>query len=150
MSVDKAFLQKLESLFPGQASGPWYVYAGLIFQANDHMDKIKTLWEYLADSTPKEEDQFVKARKLRESLLKASVLVGFPKVCDPLRQAKGDVLTCYQGNQRMHSSTKRNPSKVTASGREIGLGHFPTQASPTSRKGCTRQRILRQDLRSTY
>lgn len=83
MSVDKAFLQKLELSFPGQASGPWYVYAGLIFQANDRMDLIKTLWEYLADSTRKEEDQFVKARKFREALLKASVLVGFPKVDSP-------------------------------------------------------------------
>lgn len=80
MTINKAFLHTLESSFPGQASGPWYVYAGLIFQANDHMEHIKTLWEYLADNTPTEEVQFVKARKFREALLKASVLVGFPKV----------------------------------------------------------------------
>lgn len=80
MSVDDTFLQGLEALFPGQTNGPWYVYAGLIFQANDDMDHIKTLWNYLAESTLKEQDQFAKARKLREALLKASVLVGFPKV----------------------------------------------------------------------
>ncbi|SMY20868.1 unnamed protein product [Zymoseptoria tritici ST99CH_1A5] len=90
MSIDETFLQKLESSFPGQASGPWYVYAGVTFQANDQMDHIKTLWKYLAHNTPAEDDQFVKARKLRESLLKASVLVGFPKginACTALRSA---------------------------------------------------------------
>ena len=59
---------------------PWYVYSALIFQANDHMDLIANLWDYVALKTPGTENQLKKARKLREALLKASVLVGFPKV----------------------------------------------------------------------
>lgn len=80
MSVDDHFLRKLESLFPGGSSSPWYVYAGLIFQANDHMDLIGKTWDYIRRQTPSQENQGVKARKFREALLKASVLVGFPKV----------------------------------------------------------------------
>lgn len=81
MSLDNNFFAKLESSFPGAARGNWYVYAAAVFQANDRMDLVAKTWSYVKAGTFKEEDLLVKARKLREALLKASVLVGFPKVC---------------------------------------------------------------------
>lgn len=80
MSLDNAFFHQLESQFPGGSQSPWYVYAILIFQANDHMDLIGTTWDYVRSQTSNEDELIVKARKMREALLKASVLVGFPKV----------------------------------------------------------------------
>ena len=95
MSVDNAFFKQLESKFP---NGPWYVYAALIFQANDHMDLIGKTWAFVESETPKQEDQLAKARKLREALLKASVLVGFPKVkSNSRRRGRRILLTDIQG-----------------------------------------------------
>lgn len=78
--LDDAFFRQLESQFPGGPQSPWFVYAILILQANDHMDLIGSTWEYVKSETPDEDELLVKARKMREALLKASVLVGFPKV----------------------------------------------------------------------
>lgn len=80
MAIDDIFFKKLADSFPGGQDGPWYVYAALIFQANDHMDLISKTWNNVAEHTQGTENQIIKARKLREALLKASVLVGFPKV----------------------------------------------------------------------
>ena len=74
------FLQRLESAFPGGVNGSWYIYAALVCQANDRMEFIGDIWGHVKPQTPDTEEQLVKARKLREALLKASVLVGFPKV----------------------------------------------------------------------
>ncbi|KAK4499730.1 hypothetical protein PRZ48_007916 [Zasmidium cellare] len=90
MALTNEFFQQLEAQFPNTVNGPWFVYAGLVFQANDRMELIGSLWRYVKSTTPKAEDQIVKARKLREALLKASVLVGFPKginACTALRKA---------------------------------------------------------------
>lgn len=78
MSVENAFFKDLESKFPG--NGPWYVYAALIFQANDRMDLIGKTWQHVNSQTSDQKELITKTRKLREALLKASVLVGFPKV----------------------------------------------------------------------
>lgn len=80
MTHSNAFFQQLESRFPGASDGSWYVYAALVFQVNDRMDLIGPTWNRVKSTTPGTEKQVVKARKLREALLKASVLVGFPKV----------------------------------------------------------------------
>lgn len=80
MTADNNFFKQLANTFPGGEDGPWFVYAALVFQANDHMDLIAKVWDHVAQSTPGTENQIIKARKLREALLKASVLVGFPKV----------------------------------------------------------------------
>lgn len=79
MAIDNGFFQKLESQFPGAGRGVWYVYAGLVFQTNDRMDLIESLWKYVK-SASFDKELIGKARKLREALLKASSLVGFPKV----------------------------------------------------------------------
>lgn len=80
MSVDNAFLEKLQSLYPGGRDSPWFVYAGLIFQSNDYMDLVGKTFDFVKDQEPEREPLIVKARKLREAQLKASVLIGFPKV----------------------------------------------------------------------
>lgn len=87
MSDTETLFATLESHFPNDS---WFVYAGLIFQANDRMDYIGKTWEYVLKHTESQEEQVIKARKLREALLKASVLVGFPKginACMTLRKA---------------------------------------------------------------
>lgn len=76
LDIEK-LLNTLECQFPNDL---WFVYAGLVFQANDHMDYIGKTWNYVLKHTPNQEEQVVKARKLREALLKSSVLLGFPKV----------------------------------------------------------------------
>ncbi|KAI5359302.1 hypothetical protein Slin14017_G102040 [Septoria linicola] len=89
MAIDSAFFQKLESQFPGAGRGSWYVYAGLVFQTNDRMDLIEVLWKYIKIASF-DKELVGKARKLREALLKASALVGFPKginACMALRKA---------------------------------------------------------------
>lgn len=80
MSIDYSLFEALEQLFPGGETSAWYVYAALIFQVNDRMDLIGQIWKYIASKTPTLDEQVKKGRKMREGLLKASVLVGFPKV----------------------------------------------------------------------
>ncbi|KAF1734781.1 hypothetical protein CRV24_006329 [Beauveria bassiana] len=87
MAVDEVFLQRLQDKFPNDA---WFVYAGIVLQANDQVDIIAELWNAVKDNTPSLNAQVIKARKLREAFLKSSVLVGFPKginACTALRNA---------------------------------------------------------------
>lgn len=102
MAIDNGFFQKLESQFPGAGRGVWYVYAGLVFQTNDRMDLIESLWKYVK-SASFDKELIGKARKLREALLKASSLVGFPKVRTWFSQSI-ECCTYHEraGYQRMH------------------------------------------------
>ncbi|KAF2771410.1 hypothetical protein EJ03DRAFT_268607 [Teratosphaeria nubilosa] len=78
-SVNQAFFDKLTSVYHGQnPDWPWYVYAALVFQINDKMDLVGETWKAAHDRAQDQDKQFTVARKLREGLLKASVLVGFP------------------------------------------------------------------------
>lgn len=81
MTVDQAFFDRLAGIYQGEISGwPWYCYAALVFQVNDKMDLIGETWKAVLKHTNGKEDQLRVARQIREALLKASVLVGFPKV----------------------------------------------------------------------
>jgi hypothetical protein len=80
MSPSAEFLKGLQELYPGGSSSSWYIFAGLVLQANDRMETIGDLFEVLRAETPKLADLLVKVRTLREAQLKASVLIGFPKV----------------------------------------------------------------------
>lgn len=119
MSLENISFQKLESLYPGGTDSPWYVYAGLVFQTNDQMSLIGPLWSYVESQTSKKEDQIAKARKLREALLKASSLVGFPKginACMALRKAlqsdSPDLLEQLDKDKSLRQSLQR-PEKDT-------------------------------------
>ncbi|KAM3453547.1 hypothetical protein NHJ6243_009125 [Beauveria neobassiana] len=72
MAVDKVFLQKLQDKFPNDT---WFVYAGIVLQANDQMDIIAELWNAVKDNTSSPNAQVIKARRLREAFLKTSILV---------------------------------------------------------------------------
>lgn len=80
MSIDYSLFEKLEQAFPGGDVSTWYVYAALVLQAHDCMDVIGQIWNYVVSKTATLEEQVRKGRKMREAMLKASVLVGFPKV----------------------------------------------------------------------
>lgn len=43
-------------------------------------DKVKDLWERVCDVYAEYEYQLVAARRMREAMMKASILVGFPRV----------------------------------------------------------------------
>lgn len=73
----------LSLLYPdniNQSLSPWYVYVGVMLEAFAKEPLVGGLWKYLASEFPHEEDQLTVSRRLREGLLKASVLVGFPRV----------------------------------------------------------------------
>jgi hypothetical protein len=80
MPDQAAFLRSLAKLYPDGPHSPWYIFVGLVLQANDRMDAIAALFEILREQTPNREDLITKVRTLREAQLKASVLIGFPKV----------------------------------------------------------------------
>jgi hypothetical protein len=81
MAIDQGFFDQLAGLYQGQTKDfPWFCYAALVFQVNDKMDLVGQTWEAVLERTKGEEDQLRVARQMREALLKASVLVGFPKV----------------------------------------------------------------------
>jgi hypothetical protein len=85
MSDTTSFLKGLQELYPGGAKSPWYIFAGLVLQANDRMELLGELFQVLKDETPNSTDLIAKVRALREAQLKASVLIGFPKVRPPKR-----------------------------------------------------------------
>ena len=84
MSILSA-LPHISSLFPHpqgalSPTNPGYVYIGVILEAFGQERQVAELWDYLAVQFGAFEDQSLLARRLREGLLKASVLVGFPRV----------------------------------------------------------------------
>lgn len=81
MAIDQQFFDKLVGVYQGHVPQfPWYCYAAVVFQVHDKMDFVGQTWRYVLEHTKVEEDQLRIARQMREALLKASVLVGFPKV----------------------------------------------------------------------
>jgi hypothetical protein len=81
MAIDQEFFDKLAGIYQGQISDfPWYCYAALVFQVHDQTDLVGQTWEAVFNRTKGEKDQLKATRQIREALLKASVLVGFPKV----------------------------------------------------------------------
>nr|POE47336.1 uncharacterized protein c17d11.03c [Quercus suber] len=81
MAIDSPFYSKLAGLYQGGHSDwPWYCYAALVFQVNDQMNLVGETWSVAHESAAgNEQTQLRIARQLREAMLKASVLVGFPK-----------------------------------------------------------------------
>jgi hypothetical protein len=81
MTIDQAFFDKLATLYSGEDSEfPWYCYTVLVFQVNDQMDLVGETWKGVLKHMDGDFNQLKVARQMREALLKASVLVGFPKV----------------------------------------------------------------------
>ena len=56
------------------------MYVAVILKSLDKESHVSDVWFYLAERFTTESDQMLLARRIREGLLKASVLVGFPRV----------------------------------------------------------------------
>lgn len=98
MTLDAEVFQKIVGLYQGsQFDFPWYCFAALIFQIHDEMDLVGQTWSAALETCQDENEQILMSRQLRESLLKASVLVGFPKVCKSLSKIIERVLNIAQG-----------------------------------------------------
>lgn len=81
MAMHQQLFDRLAGVYQGRVPQfPWYCYAVVVFQVHDMMDFVGQTWIYVLEHTKEEEDQLKLARQTREALLKASVLVGFPKV----------------------------------------------------------------------
>lgn len=94
---------------PSLADSPSYVYFGIILETFAKEKLIGDLWRHLAKLASGHEEQLVIARRLREGLLKASPLVGFPRVCSHYMflasRASSDR---YEGNQWPNGITYRH------------------------------------------
>lgn len=82
MSVQPSDLDEIVKVFPfrNSPSNPGYVYIGVIFECLGQEPPVTDLWDYVTNKFPEQSEQAIVARRLREGLLKASVLVGFPRV----------------------------------------------------------------------
>lgn len=76
---------KLSQLIPDESAmgtqSLWYVVTTAALLAFHHEPGVGELWAYISCLAQTEEQQIAIARRIRESCLKASVLVGFPRVC---------------------------------------------------------------------
>jgi hypothetical protein len=61
-------------------TNPAYVYVTVILQSLGKEMLVGDIWFHLAERFTTEDDHTILARRLREGLLKASGLVGFPRV----------------------------------------------------------------------
>ena len=66
---------------PKAPTNPGYVYVAVILESLARESNVPDLWFWLSQQFATDDDQIILARRLREGLLKASVLVGFPRVC---------------------------------------------------------------------
>ena len=81
MASNERLFEKLAGTHQGQLHDfPWYCYAAVVFQVHDKMELIGQTWRFVLEDTEGEDNQLRVARQMREALLKASALVGFPKV----------------------------------------------------------------------
>ena len=85
MSLSSTNFEEIVKIFPSAnvAANPALVYTGVILECFAQEPLIKDLWTWISKQFPKEQEQALVARRLREGLLKASVLVGFPRVSSP-------------------------------------------------------------------
>ena len=80
---DKQQVQAILELFPTKSSlenSPSYVYFAVILETFAKERLVGKLWRRLVEFVPGHEEQLHVARRMREGLLKASPLVGFPRV----------------------------------------------------------------------
>jgi len=95
MSIAAAFPYIL-SLFPHPTgplspTNPAYIYIAVILESLGREPLVGDLWRHIAEHFPSQDDQIIFARRLREGLLKASVLVGFPRGINGLAALKNAV-----------------------------------------------------------
>lgn len=76
---------ELSKLIPQQspdgASSLWYIVATAAILGFHNEPAVGELWHYISSLEGEQSQQLAVARRIREACLKASVLVGFPRVC---------------------------------------------------------------------
>lgn len=82
-------IQSLSALFPESSDYTqdhgWVAIVGVVLLGFGQEPRIEELGEAILEQTKNDENAQIKAfRKLREALLKASPLVGFPRVCQSI------------------------------------------------------------------
>lgn len=112
----------LSSLFPEHCRGSEYsivhVYAGVTLLAFGAEKRIPELWQQIAQLYAQDEAaQATATRRLREGLVKASPLIGFPRVRLPLKQNL--LVLAFSAFHSTHSdrrpSTPSQPSEPASS-----------------------------------
>lgn len=66
---------------PNGASSLWYIVVTAACLGFHHEPGVGELWHYISSLGGERSQQLAVARRIREACLKASVLVGFPRVC---------------------------------------------------------------------
>ena len=98
---------------PQSPINPAYVYTAVILESLGKESHVGDVWFYLAERFTTEEDQMVLARRLREGLLKASVLVGFPRVSLGELDWYELLISHTPGYQRLGSFEERYQANIT-------------------------------------
>jgi hypothetical protein len=106
MSMQLSDFNEIVKIFPfaDTPSNPAYVYTGVIFESLGQEPLVTNLWNYVSHKFPEQSEQALVARRLREGLLKASVLVEFPR--ERVFQSASSPTTniVSKGNQRSYRS----------------------------------------------
>lgn len=84
MSLMPSDFNDIVTLYPfvphESVHNPAFIYTCVILESLARETLVEHLWRYVNQRYSSELDQLFIARRLREGLLKASVLVGFPRV----------------------------------------------------------------------
>ena len=104
-SVD--FGSLLDPFISGDLSKPetsiWIVYAAVIIETVSSAKHITDLWSWVSNEVKEENKQLILARRIREGLLKASPLAGFPKA-GPGIPLTLQALTIHRGSTHLRPS----------------------------------------------
>ncbi|KAK0452755.1 AhpD-like protein [Desarmillaria tabescens] len=83
----RAFLARLEALFPKQKRGftnPCSLVTAAAFSSSNLPEAVPEVFKYASESLKTHEERLLLARKMREVLFKAGMLSGFPKAINAL------------------------------------------------------------------
>lgn len=122
-------------LFPSTstlADSPSYVYFGAILETFAKEKLIGRLWRHLAELAPSREEQLLIARRLREGLLKASPLVGFPRVSGYVLTIRG-IPDRHAGNQWPRGVARRHTVHLSGGPSHAGSRQVITRTNTEGR-----------------
>jgi hypothetical protein len=81
----------------------WIVYSAVIIETVSSAKHITDLWSWVSSEVKDEKKQLIIARRIREGLLKASPLAGFPKA-GPRISLTLQALTIHRGSTHLRPS----------------------------------------------
>ncbi|EFR04532.1 hypothetical protein MGYG_07537 [Nannizzia gypsea CBS 118893] len=111
--IDFSALSKLLPHDGPEGEAVWYVVVAAALMAFHREAAVGALWEHIVSTRPTstEEERALIARRIRESCLKASVLVGFPRGINALSSLHGSLASHTPSTHRLLSadSSLRSP-----------------------------------------